>query len=106
MAIGDFNLPKWGDANDPIRKPFTKRGLKRPSHATRIATAIATASDYDQIFCLRGLVSRISDSGVFDYDGAIFKDLCEDRGIASFRSYPRYYLSDHRPISSEIDCVT
>jgi len=103
IALGDFNLPRWGDSNDPIRQALTRRGLRRPTHSARIASAIASDSDYDQILCVPGLISRMRAAGVFDYDGAIFNAMYLARGIASFRSYLRYYISDHRPIWSEID---
>ena len=41
VALGDFNLPKWGDANDPIRRALTRRGLRHPGHSSRIASARA-----------------------------------------------------------------
>lgn len=103
VALGDFNLPRWDDSNDPIRRALMRRGLSRPDHSTRIASAIASDSDYDQILCIPGLLSRIRETGVFDYDGAIFRDLYESRSLASFHSYLRYYMSDHRPIWSEIE---
>ena len=103
IALGDFNLPRWGDSNDPIRRALTRRGLRRPEHTTRIASAIASDSDYDQILCVPGMLSRVRALGVFDYDGAIFRAMYQSRSIASFRSYLRYYISDHRPIWSEIN---
>lgn len=103
IALGDFNLPRWGDNDDPIRQALTRRGLRRPEHSTRISSAIASDSDYDQILCVPGLVSRVRAAGVFDYDGAIFNAMYQRRSISSFRSYLRYYISDHRPIWSEID---
>ena len=102
-ALGDFNLPKWGDANDPIRRALTRRGLQRPPHGTKIASAIASDSDYDQILCVPGLTSRVQQAGVFDFDGGIFRAMFQARGRISFNAYLRYYLSDHRPIWSEIN---
>jgi endonuclease/exonuclease/phosphatase family metal-dependent hydrolase len=103
VALGDFNLPKWADAKDPIRKALTKRGLRRPDHSARIASAIASDSDYDQILVVPGLVSRVKSAGVFDYDGGIFPGLFQTRTEKQFNAYLRYYISDHRPIWSEID---
>ncbi len=102
-ALGDFNLPKWGDSNDPIRRALTRRGLQRPPHGTKIASAIASDSDYDQILCVPGLTSRVQQAGVFDFDGGIFRAMFQARGRISFNAYIRYYLSDHRPIWSEIN---
>ena len=38
--------------------------------------------------------------GIFDFDGAVFRDLWGETKAAQarFRSYVRYYLSDHRPL--------
>lgn len=103
IALGDFNLPKWGDTNDPIRRALTRRGLRRPEHGTRIASAIASDSDYDQILVVPGLAGRVRSAGVFDYDGGVFKSLWDDHGETRFKAYLRYYLSDHRPVWSQID---
>jgi len=103
IAMGDFNLPRWDDSNDPIRRALTRRGLQRPDHSSRIASAIASDSDYDQILVLPGLASRVQGAGVYDYDGAVFRAMYESRTAAAHRSYLRYYMSDHRPIWSQID---
>ena len=103
IALGDFNLPRWEDKSDPIRLALTRRGLRRPEHSSRIASSIASDSDYDQILCVPGLISRVRIAGVFDYDGAIFHAMFKARGLAPFRSYLKYYISDHRPIWAEID---
>ncbi len=103
IALGDFNLPKWGDSKDPIRKALMRRGLRHPDHTTRIASAIASDSDYDQILCVPGLSSRVLQTGVFDYDGGIFSEIFQNKTEKQFKAYLRYYISDHRPIWSEID---
>ena len=103
VALGDFNLPRWDDNNDPIRQALTRRGLQRPEHSSRIASAIASDSDYDQILVLPGLASRVQAAGVYDYDGAIFRAMYDSRTAAAHRAYLRYYMSDHRPIWSQID---
>jgi endonuclease/exonuclease/phosphatase family metal-dependent hydrolase len=101
VALGDFNLPKW-EKNDPIKKALTARGLKHPEHGTRIASAIASDSDYDQILCTPGLTDRMLNTGVFDYDGGIFVPLWNQKTQAQFNAYLRYYMSDHRPIWTEV----
>ena len=103
IALGDFNLPCWEDVNDPVRTALIARGLRKPEHSSRIASNIKNDSDYDQILCAPGVLSRIRESGVFDYDGAIFKELFKSKTMSSFLSYLRYYISDHRPIWSEIN---
>jgi len=103
VALGDFNLPKWDDTNDPIRRALQARGLQRPEHSAKIASSIASDSDYDQILCVPGLTARVKAAGVFDYDGAIFPGLFQTKTKSQFNAYLRYYVSDHRPIWAEID---
>jgi hypothetical protein len=40
-------------------------------------------------------------NGIFDFDGAIFRKLWETKTTAQFRSFLRYYISDHRPMCAE-----
>lgn len=96
ICLGDFNLPKV-DKNDPIYKALTSRGLTLPKHSTKIYSNISNDKQYDQIAFFPGLKSKISASGVFDFDGVIFPDLWQ-KSPANFRAYLRYYLSDHRPM--------
>jgi hypothetical protein len=47
----------------------------------------------------------ITATGVFDIDGAVFRDLWGNGTKAEaskFRSYVRYYLSDHRPLWAQL----
>ena len=39
--------------------------------------------------------------GIFDFDGAIFNKLWTSKTPAQFRSFLRYYISDHRPMWAE-----
>ena len=98
VALGDFNMPKC-EPGDPIFKALTKLGLELPEHSTQIASSISTDANYDQVVflpettqhCFTGL------KGVFDYDTAIFPDLWrEGTNEKDFRTYLRYYISDHR----------
>jgi hypothetical protein len=43
-------------------------------------------------------------SGVFDFDGAVFRALWGETKAqqSKFRSYVRYYLSDHRPLWAQV----
>lgn len=100
LAMGDFNMPK-SEAGDPIYEALTRLGLELPEHSTQIASSISTDAHYDQIAflpnttqdCFTGL------KGVFDYDTVIFPDLWQDgKNDKNFKSYLRYYISDHRPM--------
>ena len=101
-AMGDFNLPK-ADPADPIFKALTKTGLQLPAHSTQIGSNLEGDMHYDQVaFFPTGAGSKFTgQSGVFDFDGAVFAELWKTKTEAQFRSYIRYYLSDHRPLWAE-----
>ena len=101
-AVGDFNIPKVGPG-DAIYRALTKRGLRLPIHSGRIASAIATDNQYDQIAFTPGAARQaLLGTDVFDYDGAVFAKVWKERTKAEFRGYLRYYMSDHRPVWAEI----
>ena len=100
VALGDFNMPKTVPG-DPIFKALTRYGLELPEHSTQIASSIASDAQYDQIaflpsttkHCFTGL------KGVFDFDAVIFPMLYKKgKNAKNFKSYLRYYISDHRPM--------
>ncbi len=98
VALGDFNLPRAAPG-DPVYEALTARGLHLPAHSTRIASAIATDNHYDQLAFFPGETGNaFVTSGVFDFDGAVFADLWQQRPPADFQAYVRYHLSDHRPL--------
>jgi endonuclease/exonuclease/phosphatase family metal-dependent hydrolase len=99
IALGDFNLPKV-EPGDPIYSALRARGLERPPHSTQIAGSISTDAEYDQIMFFPGQTQNdfTGAIGVFDFDGIIFRGIWETKTPAQFRSYVRYYISDHRPL--------
>jgi endonuclease/exonuclease/phosphatase family metal-dependent hydrolase len=101
IVLGDFNLPKI-EPGDPIYTALRKRGLRLPDHSTRIGSNLTSDKHYDQIMFFPGQTQQdlTGNIGVFDFDGAVFSYLFNDpaRTPAQFRSYLRYYLSDHRPL--------
>jgi endonuclease/exonuclease/phosphatase family metal-dependent hydrolase len=105
IALGDFNLPKV-EPGDLIYSALRRRGLERPSHSTRVASSISTDSEYDQVMFFPRTNQRAYSgrTGIFDFDGAIFRGLWDRAAItpASFRSYVRYYMTDHRPLWAEL----
>jgi endonuclease/exonuclease/phosphatase family metal-dependent hydrolase len=104
VALGDFNMPK-SELTDPIFKALTRLGLELPEHSTQIASSISTDANYDQIAFLPGTTRRCftGRKGVFDYDAVIFPDLWQSGANKQrFRSYLRYYISDHRPMWVEM----
>lgn len=104
VALGDFNMPK-SEPSDPIFKALTKFGLELPEHSTQIASNIAADANYDQIAFLPATTQRCftGRKGVFDYDTVIFPELWQNGANAKrFKTYLRYYLSDHRPMWVEL----
>jgi endonuclease/exonuclease/phosphatase family metal-dependent hydrolase len=102
LTLGDFNLPK-SEPGDPIYDELTSRGLQLPRHSTQIGSSIAEVAHYDQIAFFPGPTQDqfTGNSGVFDYDGALFRTLYRNRGQKDFLAYCRYYVSDHRPLWAE-----
>lgn len=100
IALGDFNLPLV-EPGDLIYKALVKRGLELPKHSTKVYSNIADDKMYDQIAFLPSLKNTIQANGTFDFDNAVFPDLWQE-SHSKFKSYVKYYLSDHRPIWMQI----
>lgn len=101
IALGDFNIP-MARKGDVIYDALSKRGLSVPEHSTKLASSISTDNQYDQVVFLPNLKSKGKTTGVFDYDEVIFPRLWETQP-EDFKSYCRYYISDHRPMWVEMD---
>lgn len=100
LALGDFNMPKC-EPGDPIFQALTKLGLELPEHSTQITSSISSDANYDQIaFFPETSQNHFTGlKGVFDFDAAIFPDLWkEGENQKNFKTYLRYYISDHRPM--------
>jgi endonuclease/exonuclease/phosphatase family metal-dependent hydrolase len=99
IPLGDFNLPK-AEPGDRIYDALTSRGLEVPPHSSQIGSAIASDSHYDQIVFFPGSTHEhfTGEMGVFDFDGALFRDLWHSRTREQFLAYVRFHLSDHRPL--------
>jgi endonuclease/exonuclease/phosphatase family metal-dependent hydrolase len=95
IALGDFNLPKV-EQGDLVNKALLAKGFEMPEHSTKIYSNINNDMQYDQIVFLPGLKSLISNSGVFDFDGALFSELWDKDKPNILKNYLRYYISDHR----------
>ncbi len=106
LPLGDFNLPK-ADPGDRIYATLVSRGLLVPPHTSQIGSAIASDSYYDQIAFFPGATKErfTGATNVFDFDGALFQDLWQDRPGSPFLSYMRYHMSDHRPLWAEFHTV-
>ncbi len=102
LALGDFNLPVR-DPSDPVFAALTAKGLHLPPHSTKVGGSnLNDDAQYDQMAVFPGPMEKaIERSGVFDFDGALFRDLWGEGSEAEqkkFRAYVKYYLSDHRPL--------
>ena len=91
------------DEKDPVYKALVQRGLQLPAHTTKVYSNISNDKTYDQIAFLPGMKSRIVTHGVFPFDNALFADLYKSKPAADFKSYVRYYISDHRPMWMELN---
>lgn len=102
VPLGDFNLPKV-EPGDAIFDQLTSRGLYLPEHSTAIGSSIASDNHYDQIafFPAETAEQLTGESGVYDFDGALFETLYDNRGLKDMLAYLRYYVSDHRPLWAE-----
>lgn len=97
LVVGDFNIPKV-EPGDAIYDALRKRGLQPPEHSTKIGSNLNDDKNYDQIMFFPGHTKNklTGKAGIFDFDGAIFKELWDNVSKAQFRNYLRYYISDHR----------
>ncbi len=102
LVLGDFNLPKEGSGNQ-VLAALQGKGLQKPSHSTQIASSISTDNQYDQIFFFPGSTkdSYTGKTGIFDFDGALFRSLWNSKTEKQFNAYMRYFISDHRPLWAE-----
>lgn len=102
FALGDFNLPK-AEPGDPIYDALTGRGLHLPDHTSKVGSNLKSDKHYDQIAFFPGESGDlVASSGIFDFDGALFRSLWESRGEKDFLAYMRYYISDHRILWAEL----
>lgn len=102
FALGDFNLPMV-DEKDPVYKALLSRGLQLPDHTSKIFSNLNDDKAYDQIAFLPGMKSKVLNHGIYPFDNAVFADIYTKKTAAEFRSYIRYFLSDHRPMWMELD---
>jgi endonuclease/exonuclease/phosphatase family metal-dependent hydrolase len=102
VPLGDFNLPK-AQPGDRIYDALTAKGLQAPAHSTQIGSAIASDNRYDQLAFFPGdTQDRFTGAiGIYDFDGALFRDLWQARTQAQFNAYTRFHISDHRPLWTE-----
>lgn len=110
ILLGDFNLP-YMEEKDPIYSILKRHGIMLAEHATEIGATLPSEEKkrtrrvkrYDQIAFFPNMKKYFPEkSGVFDFDKVIFTKLWEERGQKQFNEYVRYYISDHRPLWTQI----
>jgi endonuclease/exonuclease/phosphatase family metal-dependent hydrolase len=112
LALGDFNLPVR-DKSDRVYQALTRRGLQLPEHATKVGGSnLSDDAQFDQMAVFPGpmqdaIAKTPTDTnlmGVFDFDGAVFRQIWGTTKAqqSKFRSYVKYYLSDHRPLWAQL----
>ncbi|MFN3132449.1 endonuclease/exonuclease/phosphatase family protein [Roseibium sp.] len=103
VVIGDLNMPAV-EPGDKIYDALVKRGLRIPEHQSSIGTVITGNKYYDQLSFFPGEAGQaFVKQGVFDFDGAVFRDLWQQRTSKEFDAYVRFHISDHRPIWAQFD---
>ena len=101
FALGDFNLPMV-DEKDPVYKALVQKGLQLPDHTSKVYSNLNDDKAYDQIAFLPGMKSAILSHGVFPFDNALFAEVYKTKTPAEFRSFVKYFISDHRPMWMEL----
>jgi endonuclease/exonuclease/phosphatase family metal-dependent hydrolase len=123
ILLGDMNVPnvEQNEATIKALKEFGWQSLDYASNQT-IGTNNAALSHiggsnlgndktYDQIaFAPTNLSGRISGSGIFDFDNAVFQNkwlsirsqLSHGKAVKLFNRYLKYHISDHRPLWVEL----
>jgi hypothetical protein len=70
-----------------------------------VGSNLSSDNHYDQIAFFPGETQTdfTGQSGIFDFDGAVFSQLHATRTQKAFLAYVRYYLSDHRIMWAEFE---
>ncbi len=100
ILLGDMNLPSL-KKDDSIFKTLKRRGLYLTEYSTNVSrkgTNLGGDRPYDQIafFPKRTKHEYTGETGVFDFDFALFPYLYSRKNIEKFRAYMKYHISDHR----------
>ncbi|MHC4558230.1 MAG: endonuclease/exonuclease/phosphatase family protein [Planctomycetota bacterium] len=102
ILVGDFNIPKL-KKSDPVGKQLIKYGMQSTHYGSFVGTNLSGRDQYDQI-AFHPEYTRdkfTGNSGVFDFDKVIFREVWETYMQESFSDFVAYHISDHRLIWSE-----
>jgi endonuclease/exonuclease/phosphatase family metal-dependent hydrolase len=112
VLLGDMNVPSM-HATESTYKALVKYGWQPVDYASKTGGSnLGNDKTYDQmVFAPGSIGKRVTQSGVFDFDNAIFKRLWRDldsqlsskKAISRFNQYVKFHISDHRPLWVELD---
>jgi len=123
LLLGDMNVPNMEKNEATIRalKKFGWSSLDyvsnqtigvQPTQLSHVGgTNLGNDKTYDQIaFAPTDLRGKVSASGVFDFDNAVFRskwdslseDLTPSKATSLFARYVKFHISDHRPLWVQI----
>jgi endonuclease/exonuclease/phosphatase family metal-dependent hydrolase len=101
ILMGDFNIPK-ANTTDRVGRQLLAYGMNLTAHSSQTGTNLAGTNHYDQIAFHPAHTGNkyTGQSGVFDFDKALFKHIWEDHR-QHFSGFTKFHISDHRLIWSE-----
>ena len=123
ILLGDMNIPNMekNEATIKALKSFGWSSLdyvsnqtigNQPTQLSHVGgTNLGNDKTYDQIaFAPSSLSGKISSSGVFDFDNAVFRSKWDDlsdelsprKATSMFARYVKFHISDHRPLWVEL----
>lgn len=102
IVLGDFNIfiVVFGDL---IYDVFFKCGLMVLKYFIWIVFSIFIDVQYDQVVFFLSLKCKIKNSGVFDYDMAVFFEFWDCFSEEDFKLYCWYYILDYWLMWMEVD---
>ena len=112
ILTGDMNVPAM-EKTESTYKALVAFGYEPVDFTTKTGGSnLGNDKTYDQmVFAPGGISRRIKDSGVFDFDKAVFSSLWDklndqmpkSRAISKFNAHVKHHISDHRPLWVQLD---
>jgi endonuclease/exonuclease/phosphatase family metal-dependent hydrolase len=101
ILLGDMNIPTM-NSDELVWKALLRKGLRPSRYATEMGTTLQEFTKYDQVvFTKEQAPIRLINGRqctVVDFDNYVFADLWKDRGLADFKAWTKFAISDHRPL--------
>ncbi|MFQ6023712.1 MAG: endonuclease/exonuclease/phosphatase family protein [Acidiferrobacterales bacterium] len=112
VLLGDMNVPTM-DEKESTYRALMEFGWKPVDYVTKTGGSnLGNDKTYDQmVFAPGSMKGRMKDSGVFDFDNAIFKplwdkltnELPKSKAVGLFNRHVKHHISDHRPLWIQLD---